>query len=425
MAAAAGRSALGGPAHGLLPVAERRDVFDDAFDSLFNHSGADFLQLPPGDDLLLPLHPASGHDLLAQGSKAVRGTHLTRVAFSTGDLESMSYVHGRAKAANSGFTQRYSVAGGGSSSLLFEPLMGGGHPFTVDECDETGADFVPSTHMEPGGVPLHMFTLQKPGVSMPRTAATTRPRSQLSRQPHTNLTAPGVMVPRNTMPAPAANAPAAQSTTSHAAAAAANAKAPVKSAKEAPAMAAVPVEPKRMSQRRIIPTGGTASRPSALRRVHSTGDLSVYSFTDGLRFQAGLGEEGALEAMDDGVYRIGKYTLEERRMRILRYRQKRHERNFDRKIKYACRKTLADSRPRVRGRFAKNEDGPAGMPTLDAMGLTLDDDALNGLNFDEDELLHHRFDIPGWDTVGHSGTTQGGGSSGRQEQQSPMAGMFA
>ena len=175
-------------------------------------------------------------DLLAQGSKAVRGTHLTRVAFSTGDLESMSYAHGHSKAANSGFTQRYSVAGGGSSSLMFEPLMGGGHPFTVDECDETGADFVPSTHLEqPGGVPLHMFTLQKPGVSMPRTAATTRPRSQLSRQPHTNLTAPGVMVPRNTMPAPAANAPAAQSTTSHAAAA----KAPVKSAKEAPAMAAV------------------------------------------------------------------------------------------------------------------------------------------------------------------------------------------
>lgn len=135
-------------------------------------------------------------------------------------------------------------------------------------------------------------------------------------------------------------------------------------------------------------------------------------------------------------------------MRILRYRQKRHvrlvfstharpsltlppalqERNFDRKIKYACRKTLADSRPRVRGRFAKNEDGPAGMPTLDAMGLTLDDDALNGLNFDEEELMQHRFDVPWGEVghqVGHSGTTQGGGSdSGRREQQSPMGGMF-
>ena len=29
------------------------------------------------------------------------------------------------------------------------------------------------------------------------------------------------------------------------------------------------------------------------------------------------------------------------------------ERNFERKIKYSCRKVLADSRPRVRGRFAK------------------------------------------------------------------------
>ena len=26
------------------------------------------------------------------------------------------------------------------------------------------------------------------------------------------------------------------------------------------------------------------------------------------------------------------------------------------KMQYACRKTLADSRPRVRGRFAKNDD---------------------------------------------------------------------
>lgn len=45
-----------------------------------------------------------------------------------------------------------------------------------------------------------------------------------------------------------------------------------------------------------------------------------------------------------------------------RYRQKRHERNFSKRIKYQCRKTLADSRPRVRGRFARNNDAGAVMP---------------------------------------------------------------
>ena len=45
-----------------------------------------------------------------------------------------------------------------------------------------------------------------------------------------------------------------------------------------------------------------------------------------------------------------------------RYRQKRHERNFKKRIKYMCRKTLADSRPRVRGRFARNDDTAAVMP---------------------------------------------------------------
>ena len=33
-------------------------------------------------------------------------------------------------------------------------------------------------------------------------------------------------------------------------------------------------------------------------------------------------------------------------------------------VQYACRKTLADSRPRVRGRFAKNDDfGDTHRPT--------------------------------------------------------------
>ncbi|XXG81048.1 hypothetical protein AAC387_Pa09g1776 [Persea americana] len=59
---------------------------------------------------------------------------------------------------------------------------------------------------------------------------------------------------------------------------------------------------------------------------------------------------------NEGVRKVGRYSVEERRERIKRYRNKRNQRNFHKKIKYECRKTLADSRPRIRGRFAKNED---------------------------------------------------------------------
>ncbi|OAY81250.1 Zinc finger protein HD1 [Ananas comosus] len=52
--------------------------------------------------------------------------------------------------------------------------------------------------------------------------------------------------------------------------------------------------------------------------------------------------------------RVGRYSAEERKERIEKYRSKRNQRNFHKKITYACRKTLADSRPRVRGRFARN-----------------------------------------------------------------------
>ncbi|GAB2276453.1 hypothetical protein Dimus_011178 [Dionaea muscipula] len=52
---------------------------------------------------------------------------------------------------------------------------------------------------------------------------------------------------------------------------------------------------------------------------------------------------------------VGKYSAEEKRDRILRYLKKRNHRNFNKTIKYACRKTLADRRTRVRGRFAKNQ----------------------------------------------------------------------
>ncbi|RWW27771.1 hypothetical protein GW17_00007786 [Ensete ventricosum] len=60
--------------------------------------------------------------------------------------------------------------------------------------------------------------------------------------------------------------------------------------------------------------------------------------------------------MDESTFKVGRLSVEERKEKITRYIKKRNQRNFSKKIKYACRKTLADSRPRVRGRFAKNDE---------------------------------------------------------------------
>ncbi|PIN06631.1 hypothetical protein CDL12_20809 [Handroanthus impetiginosus] len=50
------------------------------------------------------------------------------------------------------------------------------------------------------------------------------------------------------------------------------------------------------------------------------------------------------------------YSPEKKKERIQRYRSKRNLRNFNKKIKYECRKSLADRRPRVRGRFVRNDE---------------------------------------------------------------------
>ena len=55
-------------------------------------------------------------------------------------------------------------------------------------------------------------------------------------------------------------------------------------------------------------------------------------------------------AIGDGC-RVGVYTREERLVRIERFREKKLKRIWRKQIKYDCRKRLADTRPRVKGRF--------------------------------------------------------------------------
>ena len=48
---------------------------------------------------------------------------------------------------------------------------------------------------------------------------------------------------------------------------------------------------------------------------------------------------------------VGPLSRDARRVKIQRYREKKARRNFAKKIAYQCRKTVADNRVRVKGRF--------------------------------------------------------------------------
>ncbi|KAH0463475.1 hypothetical protein IEQ34_008057 [Dendrobium chrysotoxum] len=92
-----------------------------------------------------------------------------------------------------------------------------------------------------------------------------------------------------------------------------------------------------------------------------------------------------IPTMDDSNNKVGRASAEERKEKLDRYVRKRKVRNFTKKIKYACRKTLADSRPRVRGRFAKNEEFSEVVPTPCSANGGYDDEEMSSRN-DEDIL---------------------------------------
>lgn len=47
----------------------------------------------------------------------------------------------------------------------------------------------------------------------------------------------------------------------------------------------------------------------------------------------------------------------DREAKVMRYKEKRKRRRYEKQIRYASRKAYAEMRPRVKGRFAKVPDG--------------------------------------------------------------------
>lgn len=61
-------------------------------------------------------------------------------------------------------------------------------------------------------------------------------------------------------------------------------------------------------------------------------------------------------SINQGVQGATQLCGIDREARVLRYREKRKNRKFEKTIRYASRKAYAETRPRIKGRFAKRTE---------------------------------------------------------------------
>ncbi|XP_051137898.1 uncharacterized protein LOC127256107 [Andrographis paniculata] len=102
-----------------------------------------------------------------------------------------------------------------------------------------------------------------------------------------------------------------------------------------------------------------------MRRAFSEGDIQTLGHCSNVSFVQSQIEQQQQPA-PRFITSSSSFPSEDRREKLSRYRSKKSKRNFDRKIKYACRKALADSQPRIRGRFAKTEETMAATTTAES-----------------------------------------------------------
>ncbi|KAL8138868.1 hypothetical protein V2J09_004869 [Rumex salicifolius] len=145
---------------------------------------------------------------------------------------------------------------------------------------------------------------------------------------------------------------------------------------------------------------GFSNNPQ-MRRVCSTGDLPMMGKNQtNVEWESNAATTTNL--MQEANLKVGRYNAEERKERIDRYKAKRTQRNFNKTIKYACRKTLADNRARVRGRFARNDE-PGDMPKSAPSSSRYDGDDILLYGWYEEEDLGIASSGGGGDTGGSAG----------------------
>ncbi|XP_010548562.1 PREDICTED: zinc finger protein CONSTANS-LIKE 3 [Tarenaya hassleriana] len=78
---------------------------------------------------------------------------------------------------------------------------------------------------------------------------------------------------------------------------------------------------------------------------------------------------GVANTMTETTAPAVQLSSAEREARVLRYREKRKNRRFEKTIRYASRKAYAEMRPRIKGRFAKRTEAGATAGILDGFGV--------------------------------------------------------
>eukprot|EP00978_Attheya_sp_CCMP212_P016025 scaffold41671_cov46-Attheya_sp.AAC.2 len=99
---------------------------------------------------------------------------------------------------------------------------------------------------------------------------------------------------------------------------------------------------------------GSNMHHNSMRHTHVNSPLLMHNTTIQSTL-SGTNVNCSMELLNKGG-RIGIYLPEARRARIAKFHSKRKMRIWRKRIKYDCRKKLADSRPRIKGRFVKRSD---------------------------------------------------------------------